>query len=126
MAIKPMFIKKPPVEFSRKVLQSLGLKDESDGSWITPSTINNKLKQEVLEESRQYYYECYAKQFLDQPEINYARYITIANHFLKFAGICLEKKKNGHTKVLENKIHYFVKYRIMLKNKKGDFCVSFE
>lgn len=120
-----MFSKCPPKIFCLKVLHSLGLENENDSSWITPYTINITLKQEVLESAKEYYFPCYTEQFLNQENITYSKYITIANHFLKHIGIVLEKRRNGK-KTNDFRIHYFTRYRICPLNKTSEFFVSFD
>lgn len=122
---KPMFRKNPPEDFYKIVLKSLGLENENDTSWITPFTLNLILKQEVLVQAKEFYYPCYIVQFLEQDPITYPKYITIANHFLKYAGLNLQRNKNGFVKK-DGKTIYFTKYRISPLNKQSNFFVSFE
>lgn len=81
--MKNYFTKKPTDELILKALRSIGLRDFYDGSEVSAKNLNREMAEEVLEDMKGCYFQCYKDVYTGR-EFSFKNYLIIMRHLIRF------------------------------------------
>lgn len=112
--MKQLYRSSPPYALAEKAARSLGLFNLQDVKWFDASFFSPLPANEVLREVVQYYYPCFAKQYVGKDEMVFQDYMTVCRQLFRYHGIQLDRKDK--CVALGNSTFQIVpKYRIKLE-----------